>query len=80
MVSLEEDSRWSDVAVGEDFRRWLSIEGLEAVDAQDRVTLRVRRVGVRSLNCLLLLYIFFTQLANLTLIIDIIFMRPHETD
>lgn len=74
MVPLEEDSRWSDVGVGEDFRRRLSIEGLEAVDAQDRVTLRVRRVGVRSLNSLLLLYIFFTQLANLTLITDTTFL------
>lgn len=55
MVSLEEDSRWGDVAVSENFRWWLSIEGLETVDAQDRVTLRVRRVGVRRLNCLLLL-------------------------
>lgn len=47
VVSLEEDGRWRDVAVSEDFRRWLSIEGLETVDAQDRVTLRVCRVGVR---------------------------------
>lgn len=47
VVSLEEDGRWCDVAVSEDFRRWLSIEGLETVDAQDRVTLRVCRVGVR---------------------------------
>lgn len=47
VVSLEEDSRWSDVAVGEDFRRWLGVERLETVDVQDGVTLWVRGVGVR---------------------------------
>ena len=47
MVSLEEDSRWSDVAVGEDFRRRLGVERLEAVDVQNGVTLWVRGVGVR---------------------------------
>lgn len=70
VVSLEEDGRRGDVVVSEDFRRWFSIEGLETVDAQDRVTLGVRRVGVRRLNILLLLQIFCTQLANLTLITD----------
>lgn len=47
VVSLEEDSRWSDVAVGEDFRRRLGVERLEAVDVQNGVTLWVRGVGVR---------------------------------
>ena len=65
MVSLEEDSRRGDVAVGEDFRRWLSIEGLQTVDVQDRMALWVRRVGVRGLNALMLLQIFFTQQPNL---------------
>lgn len=46
MVSFEEESSGRDVAVSEDFRRRFSIEGLEAVGAQGRVTLRVRRVGV----------------------------------
>lgn len=65
MVSFEEDSGGGDEAVREDFRRWLSIEGFEAVDAQDRVTLRVGRVGVRRLNVLLLLQVFCTQLTDL---------------
>lgn len=46
MVSFEEESSGRDVAVREDFGRRFSREGLEAVGVQDRVTLRVRRVGV----------------------------------
>lgn len=65
VVSFEEDSRGGDVAVREDFRRRLSVEGLEVVDAQDGVTLGIRRVGVRSFNGLLLLQILCTQLADL---------------
>lgn len=67
VVSLEEERRRGDVTVSEEFRGRLSIEGLETVDTKDRVTLRVRRIGVRRLNSLLLLQIFCTQLANLRL-------------
>jgi len=73
VVSFEEDSRGGDEAVREDFRRRLSIEGLEVVDAQDRVTLRVRRVGVRCLKGFLLLQVFCTQLTNLVSTTDTLY-------
>lgn len=70
MVALEENSRWGDVAVSEDFRGGLGIKGLVTVDAEDRVTLGVGAVGVRRLNGLLLLQIICTQLTDLALITD----------
>lgn len=80
MVSFEEDSRGGDEAVRQDFRRRLSIEGLEVVDAQDGVALGVRRVGVRCLNSLLLLQVFCAQLTNLELTTDTRFIRPQSRD
>lgn len=70
MVPFEEESRGGDVAVGEDFRWRLSVEGFEVVDAQYGVTLGVSGVGVRCFYRLLLLPVFCTQLTDLLLTTD----------
>lgn len=65
VVALEEQDIRGDVALGEDGGWRFGVEWFEAVDAEDRVALRVRRERVGCVLILLFLSIFCSQLANL---------------